>query len=90
MVDGRDGGGVDGRKGDGSDAGGAPPTAPNDREFGRQGWLLLGAVVVALGVVPVVILMRPPDLPFVAAYLVLPLLPAVVLALVAVYVTASR
>ena len=64
--------------------------ADEDDAFGRAGWLLVAAIVVALGVVPLVIALRPPDLPFVAAYLVLPLLPAVLLALVAVYVTTTE
>ena len=66
------------------------PTRPADREFGRQGWLLVAAIVVAFGAVPLTIALRPPDLPFVVAYLVLPLVPAGLLALLAVYVTTTR
>ena len=58
--------------------------------FGRRGWLLLVGVVVAFVVVPIVIYLRPPSLPFFAAYLVLPLVPAVVLALLALWAAADR
>ena len=60
---------------------------PADREFGRRGWLLLAAMLVAFLVVPAVIYLRPPGVPFVVAYLVLPLVPAVLLALLAVWAT---
>ena len=63
------------------------PTAPPEREFGRSGWLLVAAIAVAFVVVPLVIYVRPPGLPFVVAYLALPLVPAVLLALLAVWVT---
>jgi hypothetical protein len=61
--------------------------APGDREFGRRGWLLLAGVVVAFVIVPAIIYVRPPGVPFVVAYLVLPLVPAVALALLAVWAT---
>jgi len=60
---------------------------PADREFGRRGWVLLAATLVAFLVVPAVIYLRPPGVPFVVAYLVLPLVPAVLLALLAVWAT---
>ena len=64
----------------------AAATASSD-EFGRRGWLLVAAVFVAFVVVPLVIYFRPPGLPFQFAYLVLPLVPAVLLAALAVWVT---
>ncbi|WP_122088823.1 hypothetical protein [Halalkalicoccus subterraneus] len=64
-------------------------TDPADREFDWQGWTLVGVVVLTFLVAPAIILFQPPDmLPFFVAYLVLPLVPAVVLGLVAVLVTA--
>ena len=62
------------------------PSATTD-EFGRRGWVLLAGILVAFVVVPLVIYFRPPGVPFVVAYLVLPLVPAVVLALLAVWAT---
>ncbi|MEF8774666.1 MAG: hypothetical protein V5A37_08110 [Halobacteriales archaeon] len=44
------------------------------------------AVVVATLVVPGIIYLQPPQLPFEVAFLVLPLVPAVLLGAVAVYV----
>jgi hypothetical protein len=63
---------------------------PDPAGFGRQGWLLVAAVVACVLVVPGVIYLFPAapadaGLPFLAAMLVLPLLPAVVLGLVAVW-----
>lgn len=66
-----------------------PATSPEDREFDWQGWTLVGVIVFAFLVAPAVILFHPPEaLPFFVAYLVLPLLPAVLLGVVAVAVTA--
>ena len=66
----------------------APSSTPSsDDEFGRRGWLLVAAMVVAFVVVPLVIYVRPPGVPFQFAYLVLPLVPAVLLALLAVWAT---
>jgi hypothetical protein len=76
--------------GDGSDpgpAGAASADSSSGDEFGPRGWLLLAAIVVAFVVVPLVIYFRPPGVPFQFAYLVLPLVPAVLLALLAVWVT---
>ena len=61
--------------------------AGND-EFGRRGWVLVAGMLVAFVIVPLVIYFRPPGLPFVVAYLVLPLVPAVLLAALAVWATA--
>ena len=60
---------------------------PADREFGRRGWLLLAGILVAFVIVPAIIYFRPPGVPYVVAYLVLPLVPAVGLALLAVWAT---
>lgn len=57
-------------------------------EFDWRGWTLVGTIVFAFLVAPAIILFQPPDmLPFFVAYLVLPLLPAVLLGFVAVWVT---
>ncbi|WP_433623104.1 hypothetical protein [Halomicrococcus sp. NG-SE-24] len=58
---------------------------PNDREFGRRGWILVGVIVLAFVVAPLLIYLRPPALPFKFAYLVLPLVPAVLLGATAVW-----
>ena len=65
----------------------SPAPEPADREFGRRGWLLLAGVLVAFVIVPAVIYLRPPGVPYVVAYLVLPLVPAVLLAALAVWAT---
>lgn len=66
-----------------------PTTSPADREFDWKGWTLVGIIVFTFLVAPAIILFHPPDaLPFFVAYLVLPLLPAVLLGIVAVLVTA--
>jgi hypothetical protein len=63
---------------------------PADREFDWRGWTLVGTVVFAFLVAPAIIVLHPPDmLPFFVAYLVLPLFPAVLLGVVAVW-TATR
>lgn len=67
-------------------SGGGPPSRDAD-EFGWRGWLLLAALSVAFVVVPALIYFRPPGVSFTVAYLVLPLVPAVLLALLAVWVT---
>lgn len=59
-----------------------PP--PADR-FGRHGWVLLGALAMALVVAPAVIYVRTPAIPFEVAFLIVPLLPAGLLAIVAVW-----
>lgn len=58
--------------------------------FGRQGWLLVVGVVVCFLVIPGVVYLRPAvpaaaGLPFFASFLVLPLIPAVILGLLAVW-----
>ena len=82
--------------GDGDDAGdGDGPVAPtgSDRStegLGRTGWLLVGVVFVAFLLVPGVIYLYPVllgtfGLSFFATYLVLPLIPAIGLGLVGVW-----
>jgi len=61
-----------------------------DEGFGQQGWLLVAGVVVCFLVIPGVIYLKPAapagfGLPFLATFLVLPLVPAVVLGLLAVW-----
>jgi hypothetical protein len=71
----------------------AEVTPPADREFGRQGWLLVAAVVVAFLVIPVTIYLNAAGviaLPFRFAFLALPMIPAVMLAVLAVWVTARE
>jgi hypothetical protein len=66
----------------------------SDGEFGRDGWILVGLLVVAFFLIPGLIIALPGareeplviGLTFRDAYLVLPLVPAFVLALVAVWV----
>jgi hypothetical protein len=53
--------------------------------LGPRGTFLVVTLVVAFLVVPAVIYWRPPELPFLVAFLVLPLLPAIGLGLVAVW-----
>jgi hypothetical protein len=68
---------------------------PTDREFGRRGWLLVGFLVVSFFVVPGTLLALPYltgsvanfGLGFRDAYLVLPLVPALVLGSLAVWAT---
>lgn len=65
---------------------GVEPAGPDDREFDWRGWTLVGMIVLAFLVSPAIILFHPPEmLPFFVAYLVLPLLPAVLLGIVAVW-----
>lgn len=58
--------------------------------FGARGWVLVGVVVVSFLVIPALIYLRPAELadagfPFVVAMLVLPMVPAVLLGLTAVW-----
>lgn len=74
-----------------------PDRGDSDREFGREGWLLVAILAVAFVVVPATILYLPHakslitalGLTFRDAYLVLPLVPAFALGTVAVW-TAVR
>lgn len=64
---------------------GHPATA--DREFDWRGWILVGAIVFAFVVAPGAILLIPPDTNYLFTLIVLPLVPAVLLALIAVWAT---
>jgi hypothetical protein len=64
------------------------PAAPVER--GREGWnwrdwVLVGVIVLCFLVIPATILVLPPAEPFRVAYLVLPLIPALLLGAVAVW-----
>jgi len=63
----------------------ATSDAAADREFDWRGWTLVGVIVVCFLVVPAVILLRPPSLPFRVAFLILPLVPAFLLGATAVW-----
>lgn len=91
--------GATGRASAGADAGadrgaelaGAHPEEV-DRQFDWRGWTLVGAIVVSFLVIPAIIVLYPHvgsalGLSFWDTYLVLPLIPAVVLALLAVWAT---
>lgn len=64
------------------------PTAPVERgqeEWDWRGWVLVGVVVLSFLVVPALILVLPPVRPYRFAYLVLPLIPAILLGATAVW-----
>lgn len=72
-------------------------TGDGDEEFpdptpgmGRRGWVLLAAVVLAFFGAPAVIYLRPPAVPFEVAFLVVPLVPAFLLGMIAVWAMAGR
>lgn len=58
-----------------------------DRQFDWRGWVLVAAIVVAFVVAPVSILLWPPGYNYFVALLILPLVPALLLAVVAVWAT---
>ena len=59
-----------------------------DREFGTRGWILVGIVVLSFVAVPLLILLHPPgSLSYRFAFLILPLVPAVLLGIAAVWAT---
>lgn len=73
---------------------GEPPRqAETSDEFGREGWILVGAILVGFLVVPIAILLLPAaqgvvqslGLTLRAAYLTLPLIPAFALGALAVW-----
>ena len=71
----------------------ADPPAPGEQEFGRRGWLLVVAIVLGFLVIPVTIYLNAANviaLPFRLAFLALPMVPAVVLAVLAVWVTTTE
>lgn len=57
-----------------------------ERPFSWRGWVLVGMIICAFIVVPLIITVRPPtEVSFTFAYLILPLVPAMLLAIVAVW-----
>ena len=60
----------------------------SDREFGWRGWVLVGIVFVSFVIVPILILRYPPvTFSYRVAFLILPLAPAVLLGIAAVWAT---
>ncbi|QLG64014.1 hypothetical protein HUG12_07050 [Halorarum salinum] len=73
-----------------TDARGRPPADDTGEGLGRAGWVLVGVVVLAFLVIPGVIYLRPATpgelgFGFLAAMLVLPMLPAALLGATAVW-----
>ncbi|QRV16270.1 hypothetical protein [Haloterrigena salifodinae] len=70
-------------------AGGSDPPHPDstDREFDWRGWTVVGMIVLTFIVAPAAITFWPPDVGYRFALLSLPLFPAVLLALTAVWGT---
>lgn len=66
---------------------GVPPDAV-DREFDWRGWVLVGVMVVAFVLAPIAIYLVPPGASeYRFALIILPLLPALLLAVTAVWAT---
>ena len=64
---------------------------PAEREFDWRGWLLVGILFVAFVVAPVTIYLVPLDSDmYLTVLIVMPLLPALLLAVVAVWATARK
>ncbi|WP_253738942.1 hypothetical protein [Halohasta salina] len=90
-ADSEDGGYVHRPEGDGSSVDDGPYTGEAEGEgFGTQGWLLVAGVVVCFLVIPGVIYLFPTaparlGWTFFATFLALPLVPAVLLGLLAVW-----
>lgn len=83
----REGGSIGDEPGGGHPGTGAAPT---EERFGPKDWLLVALVFVAFLIVPWAIIAAPPSgLPFYVAYLAIPFLMAVVLAVVAVWTAVS-
>jgi hypothetical protein len=64
------------------------PTVPVERgeeEWNYRDWVLVGVIVLCFLVIPATILILPPVRPFRFAYLVLPLIPAILLGATAVW-----
>ncbi|WP_435333762.1 hypothetical protein [Haloarchaeobius sp. TZWWS8] len=68
------------------DASGVHP-ASVERDFGWRGWVVVGVLIFCLLVVPIIVLVQPPFLPYWVALLAFPMLPALVLGAVAVWAT---
>lgn len=62
------------------------PTA-SDRSFDWRGWTLVAVLVFAFFVAPALIVWRPPSLPYWVALLALPMLPGILLGVLAVWAT---
>lgn len=79
-----------------ADADTAPLPGPPPDGFGDRGWVLVATVVLAFLVIPGIIYLRPAlpgeaGVPFIVAMLILPLVPALLLGLTAVWsMSASR
>ncbi|ELY82812.1 hypothetical protein C487_00995 [Natrinema pallidum DSM 3751] len=82
---------ADGEQGDGpADGGGDEPPHPAtvDREFDWRGWVLVGVLCFAFLVAPAAIYLVPPGAEgYRFALLILPLVPALLLAITAVWAT---
>ena len=61
--------------------------AAADREFDWRGWVLVGVIILAFIVAPALILLVPPGTEYRFALVILPLFPALLLALTAVWAT---
>jgi hypothetical protein len=70
----------------GDDRQGVHP-ARADRDLGGRGWILVGVLAFSLLGAPLIILFRPPNLPYWVALLALPMLPAILLGAVGVWAT---
>jgi hypothetical protein len=70
---------------DGDLQGAHPDSA--ERSVGRRGWVLLAVLAFSLLGAPLLILWRPPGIPYWAALLALPMLPAILLGAVGVWAT---
>ena len=77
---------ADDDSGEGEDLQGAHPERA-ERSVGRRGWVLLGVLAFSLLGAPLIILWRPPGIPYWAALLALPMLPAILLGAVGVWAT---
>lgn len=72
--------------GDGDDDEPAHPDAV-DREFDWRGWTLVAVLLVAFVIAPLIVYLRPPVLPWYVTLVIVPLIPAFLLGIVAVWAT---
>jgi hypothetical protein len=85
---GDDGAGAGGSRDDPYDGDPDHPAAPVERgqeEWDWRGWVLVGVMALCFLVIPATILYLPPVRPFRFAYLVLPMIPALLLGATAVW-----
>lgn len=75
----------DGSRDDGADESLHPDAV--DREFDWRGWVLVGVIVFAFIISPAAIMLWPPGVNYLLALIILPLFPAVLLAVTAVWAT---